>query len=195
MDRDEACRIIFDFLRLEHPLEEADAIFAVGGSSPSPALMAGNLYQDGWAPKLAFIDKGGTFGPKGDVPTAVHYRGTLLVLGIAETDMLWAPLTGNTLEEARVAIPFLLEHGVNPKTVLLVARPIHQRRAWATFQRQWPRTKFVSCPADEPFDPEETSRLVEELNRLELYGSAGDLIPQEIPDAVQEARELLANAL
>ena len=194
MDRDEACRIVFDYLCLRHQPEKANVIFILGGSTFSPTEKAATLYKAGFAPAIAFTDVGGTFGPTNKVQTIDWYRENLLELGIPRTTMVWAPLSHNTLEEARVAIPFLREMAIDPRKVLLVARPIHQRRAWATFQKQWPRIKFVSCPADEPFDLTETSRLLAELDRLEKYASAGDLLPQIIPPEVQAAREVLARA-
>ncbi len=192
MERIEACKIIFDYLCLRHEEQRTDVIFVVGGSTLGPPEKAAELHRARWAPLIAFIDIGGTFGPK-DGTTAELYHKKLFALGIPETTMVWAPLAHNTLEEASTAIPFLRQRGIHPRTVILVARSIHARRAWTTFQKQWPRIKFVSCPADEPFDPAETSRLLAELERLETYGKAGDLLPQEIPPEVRRACKPLAN--
>ena len=72
----------------------------------------------------------------------------------------------------------------------MVARPIHQRRAFATFSQQHPEVKYINCPANEPLDledPETLSRLVGEAERLLDYSKKEDITKQEIPLDVLKA--------
>lgn len=178
----DAARIL-DFLKVEDPPEQADVIFILGGSSVAPVVRAAQLYKDGYAPNIAFVSIGGRFG--GDhvwgVPEHIKYKDVLNDLGVPDKSILCDGLSTNTLEEARQSIPFLKEKGIDTKKIILVARPVHQRRAWATFNKQQPTVKFINCPADEPDAVTELSRLVAEIDRLIVYGAKGDLSTQHIP--------------
>ncbi len=57
-------RQAWDFLSMEDKVEHADVIWIMGGSSLLPVTRASELYKQGFAPKIAFISKGGTFGGK-----------------------------------------------------------------------------------------------------------------------------------
>ena len=196
IDVDADAARILDFLKVEDPPEQADVIFILGGSSVAPVVRAAQLYKDGYAPNIAFVSIGGRFG--GDhvwgVPEHIKYKDVLNDLGVPDKSILSAGLTTNTLDEAKQAIPFLKENGVNAEKIILVARPMHQRRAWATFNKQQPAIKFINCPADEP-DPADTelSRLVAEIDRLIVYGAKGDLsavtIPAEILISTEKIRD------
>jgi uncharacterized SAM-binding protein YcdF (DUF218 family) len=187
---------ILDFLKLEDQPEKADVIFILGGSSLAPVIHAAQLYNDGYAPTIAFISIGGRFG--GDhvwgIPEYLKYREILNDLGIPSNSVIFAGLSTNTLEEARLAIPFLKESGINPTKVILVARPIHQRRAWATFSKQQPTVKFINCPADEPDANTELSRLVAEIDRLIVYGTKGNLLARPIPDEILKSIDKIREA-
>ena len=196
IDVDADAARILDFLKAEDPPEQADVIFILGGSSVAPVVRAAQLYKDGYAPNIAFVSIGGRFG--GDhvwgVPEHIKYKDVLNDLGVPDKSILSAGLTTNTLDEAKQAIPFLKENGVNAEKIILVARPMHQLMAWATFNKPEPAIKFINCPADEP-DPADTelSRLVAEIDRLIVYGNKGDLstvtIPAEILISTEKIRD------
>lgn len=124
------------------------------------------------------------------MPENKKYRETLLELGVPEDAIISEGLTTNTLAEAKAAIPFMKERGVHTEQVILVSRPIHQRRAFATFSQQHPNIKYLNCPADEMLDishPESVKRLVDEAERLLDYSKKGDIGKQEIPLDVLKA--------
>lgn len=183
MEIDNSVARVLEFLRLENNPEKADVIFILGGSSLAPVIRAAELYHAGYAPNIAFISIGGRFG--GDhiwgVPEYVKYRETLHDLNVPEKSILSASLSENTLEEAKEAMPFLKRGGINPTKVILVSRPVHQRRAWATFSKQNPTIQFINCPAQELASNTELDRLVAEIDRLIAYGAKGDLLETEIP--------------
>lgn len=85
------------------------------------------------------------------------------------------------------------KHGINPKKVIIVDRPLHQRREWATFAKTWPKIKFINCPADEPliFNQFHLDIAVSELERLKIYEKKGDLVKQDFPDNVLLAWDFL----
>lgn len=182
---DDAVRVL-EFLRLEDQPEKSDVIFILGGSSLAPVRYAAKLYHKGFAPYIAFISIGGYFG--GDkvwgVPEHIKYRQVLNNLGIPDTSIFSAGLSTNTLEEAKQTIPFLKENGIDAKKIILVARQVNQRRAWATFSKQQPDIKFINCPAPEHINDIEPNRLVNEIGRLIIYSAKGDLLQVHIPDDI-----------
>ncbi len=187
-------QVLFDYLKIVDNPEIADAIFVLGGSTLEPVEKAYDLYTKGYAPVISFIGTKGTFGENADSVSLEHheeYRQTLLKKGnVPESVLLSQGIASNTLTEAQAAIPFLKQHGINPKTILLVARPVHQRRAFATFKKQHPEVRYINCPADEIFDLQSRSaqeRMVGEVERLVEYSKKGDLEKQEIPEDVLKA--------
>ena len=191
-----AVETFFKFLRIEDKPESSDSIFILGGASLAPVKKASELYAAGYSTKIGFISTGGNFG--GDkvwgIPEDVKYRETLLQSGVPEGAVVSKGLTSNTLAEAKAAIPFLKDGGVDPKKVILVARPTHQRRAFDTFRQQNPDTTFINCPADEPLDFNDIDtmkRLVAEAERLLDYSKKGDIAKQDISLEVLKAAAII----
>lgn len=189
---EKAVETFFGYLNLKDKPEKADVIFIVGGSSIKPTEKAAQLYKDGYAKKIAFTALGGTYG--GDkiwgMPEYEMYKKTLINLGIKEDAIVTRGLATNTLNEAQEAIPFLTENNIDVKKMILVSRPVHQRRAFATFEKQHPEVKYINCPADEPLDLNDLDtrkRLVAEAERLLDYSKKNDLEKQEIPYGVLRA--------
>ena len=124
-----AAKKIWNFLKIKDAAQKADAIFVLGGSSLLPVAKAAELYKEGFSKKIVFISTGGTFtNPKWKSGEAKTYFRKLLMLGIPKKDILWAELTSNTLDEAKQGVRFMRKMGLNPRKLILVDRPVHQRR-------------------------------------------------------------------
>ncbi len=187
---EKAMNVFYDYLKIEDTPEPSDVIFVLGGSTLAPTTKAAELYKAGYAPKIAFTGVNGTFGGNTEL-LEIHeqYREALKGV-IPEEAILSEGLATNTLNEAQSSIPFLKERGVDPQKIILVSRPVHQRRAFATFKKQHPEVKYINCPADEPLDVhdvETRKRLVAEAERLLDYAKQGDIEKQEIPYEVMRA--------
>lgn len=194
----ESASTFWNYLNIHDDPKPADVIFILGGSSLKPVEKAAQLYRDGFAPKIAFISQGGRFGGEtiwGMSETA-KYNQRLLEMGIPQEAILAEEnpekQTRNTLAEAKAALPFLRGKNINPERIILVSRPIHQRRAYTTFMEQHPEVEtYMNCPADEPLDmnnPEEVFRLVQEAERLLDYGvKKTDIQRPEIPGNILRA--------
>ena len=122
------------------------------------------------------------------------YQELLEAHGVPAESIVTEGLTTNTLAEAQAAIPFFESRGVHVQKLILVSRPIHQRRTFATFRMQHPEIQYINCPADEPLDledPETKERLVQEAERLLDYATKGDIEKQEIPlDILKAAAQI-----
>ncbi len=174
-------RQCWNFLNVKDAPEQSDVIFILGGSSLAPVQRAYELYKKGFAPKIAFISTGGNFGGEKiwGVPENQKYRQVLLEFGVPFEDILTDGLTTNTLAEAQKAIPFLeKELGTKVLRMILVSRPVHQRRAHLTFRKQWPRVSYINCPANEEYtenDMETETRILQEMERIRIYSEKGDI--------------------
>lgn len=194
MDRSEATQIVYDYLRkTDEAPEHADAIYAFGSGTLASIKKAIDLWRTGLAPQIFFIGgKGGSFSNPLWESEAVAYREALIKYDVPEEAFRGFethPCHSNTLDETRLILPFMREHGIVPKQVVLVSRPLHQRRAWATISKQWPDIFYTNIPADEPCDEDEETlqRMVSEIERLDKYAEKGDIVPQEVPNDVREA--------
>lgn len=193
-----AAKKIWDFLKIKDAAQKADAIFILGGSSLLPVTKAAELYKKGFSKKIVFISTGGTFtNPKWKAGEAITYLRKLLSLGIPKKDILWAELTSNTLDEAKQGVRFMRKMGLNPKNVILVDRPVHQRRGYATFKKQNSKVNFINVCSDEKFNPSPylIGRLLAEVERLVTYAKKGDLERQFIDKDVRAACKTLKSFL
>ncbi len=195
-DLKKAIETFYDFLNIKDEPQPSDAIFILGNSTLGPVEKAAELYKAGFAPKIAFISTGGKFGGEKvwGMPENEKYKETLLAAGIPEEAILTEGLTTNTLAETQQAVPFMEKEGVVPRQLILVSRPVHQRRAYATFREQHPEISYLNCPADErldPNDPGTRERLVQEAERLLEYSKKGDIETPEISTAVLRAAALI----
>lgn len=195
-----AAQLVFDYLNYQEQPTTADAIMVFGAATLDPISYAYELYTQGFAPLITFISVGGTFG--GDkiwgMPEAKKYRQVLHAQGVPRTAVVSSALSSNTLEESQMIVPFLAHHDLHPQKMILISRPVHQRRAWATFRQHNPRITAVSCPAPELVEVtshDTLERLVQEIDRLALYADKGDLVPQRMSPAIHEAAEQIRDYL
>jgi len=86
---------------------------------------------------------------------------------------------------------------LKPQKVILVARPHHARRAYATFIKNTNIGKIISAPCELNFrySKELSEILVGEIDRLILYTKKGDIQKQKIPKDVMEAYDVLIKSL
>ncbi len=188
---------VWKYLAIHDEPRKADAIFLVGSSSLKPVLKSAALFHEGFAPKIAFLAKDGTFSgaQQWGMTETEKYRQILAEMNVPSDAIVFqddvTKQALNTKEEALRMKGLLQRHNIDPKAVILVARPIHQRRALATFMQANEGTDFINCPANEELDItslQELKRLEQEIERLLDYGvKKDDLKRQEIPLGVLRA--------
>jgi uncharacterized SAM-binding protein YcdF (DUF218 family) len=203
-------QIVYDYLRISDPMEKTifggwryqpvDAIFILGSGSLGPVKKAAELYHLGAAKHIAFTSAGGNFG--GNIVFGRQecdaYADELLKLKVPGKCIRYPfkdKRTTNTLQEAKVGMEFL-DHWFGPiQGIILCSRSIHQRRAWATFQKHGGIVEFANYPDDELLSVELLPRLVQEIDRLQEYGAKGDLLVQDIPKDVLAVTEQIRQHL
>lgn len=198
---DELAQIIWDYHHLNHQLETADLILALGSNDLRVAEHAAHLYLQGWAPRLMFSGNVGALTRgKFAKSEAETFAGIAVAKGIPPEMILLEPESTNTGENIANSRRVLASLGLNPEKLILVQKPYMERRAYATFMNFWPGKHIIVSTPPIPFAEYPTPDLpkdlvinvmVGDLQRIREYPAKGFQIPQEIPDAVWQAYEKL----
>jgi uncharacterized SAM-binding protein YcdF (DUF218 family) len=119
------------------PAEPADAALVfgtgVGWKARARCATAAQLFHRGLARRR--IASGGVLMPGTRTTEAEWFRGELIRQGVPAERILLEPRATNTLENAKFALPLLLEYGC--KTVVLVMSDFEGIRAHLTAKRAW----------------------------------------------------------
>lgn len=201
MDYLEPLSVLWDYLRLNQPLEKADCIVGFGNFNTDIAVRAAELYHQGWAPKILFTGGLGrnTQGLLSEAE-AVRFGKVAMDLGVPEGDILLEDKSTNTAENIRFTRALLEEKAIPHGRILGVHQPFMERRITAAMGVYWPEQDFyvtspqVTIPeylerAKEQGVSEEASVsvIVGDFQRMELYAQKGWQLPQIIPESAWDA--------
>lgn len=191
---------LWDWLSISDEPEKADCIFLFGGSSMTTPKKGLELFNKNLAPYILTTGKSGTFGNPGwDKPIADVFANYLLQHDITPEHIVIQNVSTNTKEDVTLTIPILEDKGIPHQQMIIVSRPVHQRRAYATFKKQQPNIKLINITSDEPHpstvDEKELGeigrRCLQEYERIIAYAIKGDIEKQIIPDGVKNAYDEL----
>lgn len=198
---DELAQIIWDYHHLNHQLEPADLILALGSNDLRVAEYAAMLYLQGWAPRLMFAGNVGALTRGRYAKSEAETFAEIAVrIGVPEEAILIEPESTNTGENVVFSRRVLAARGLDPESFILVQKPYMERRAYATFMNFWPGKRVIAASPPIPFAEYSTPELpkdlvinimVGDLQRISLYPGQGFQIAQEIPAEVWEAYEQL----
>lgn len=191
-------QIIWDFMMVESPLAYADVIIAGGCTDMGVARHAAELYHAGFAPKLVCTG----YQQAGlDKPEAELFADVALSLGVPESAILREPLAVNTGQNIVLSQALLAEHGITPKTVILVHKPYMSRRFLATAEAQWAGPKPTFIIRHEPISRvaytlrqgrgEVFHKVLGDFQRMRPYAKKGFQSEQIIPGDIQQAYDTL----
>ena len=147
---------VSDFIFVKDSPEKADIIFVPGSSFEGHVRLAGQLYLEGYAPKI--LPSG--FHPKGSSAVTgdpafpsewAWMRSLLLEMQVPDADILREDRATFTWENAVFSKQVLLSEGIPlPGTALLTCKAHHARRALYYYQSVFPDTRFLVCTSDVP---------------------------------------------
>src|SRR5215471_7721299 len=135
---DELARKIWDYHHLNHTLEKADIILALGSNDLRVAEYAAELYLQGWAPLLVFSGNAGALTrERFNKPEAEMFAEIALQRGVPEGAILIEAESTNTGENVTFSRRLLESKGVYrekgsgkwPDSLILVQKPYMERRA------------------------------------------------------------------
>lgn len=196
--------VLWAYLQVDDPVEPVDVAVGLGSHDPGVPAHTAELYRRGLFPLVVFTGASGPSTvdrfPHGE---AVHFREIALDSGVPAEAVLVEARARNTGENLRFTRDLLADRGIAVRSVLLVARPYHQRRARATAAKVWPEVA-VLCSAHkqdlgtylaEIGDADRVvSMLVGEVQRVAAYPERGFTVVEEIPGDVWAAYERLVAA-
>ena len=186
--------ILLDWLAIRDPLEPADLIFVFGGPTLNQAEKAAELFKQNYSSKILVTGNTGTFNnPDWNKPIANIFADFLTKNGVPLKNILIQPNSMNTLEDVTFSIPIIKNNFPNIQKIILVSNPMHQRRCFATFKKQFPHSvKIINQAGNQPdfnkINQEEiiqiATRCVQECDRLIKYSEKGDIESTSIPENI-----------
>ncbi|XP_053385600.1 uncharacterized protein SCO4629-like [Mercenaria mercenaria] len=200
--------IIWDYMKLNHVCRKSDLILCLGSYDIRVAEKAASLFLQGMGDLLVFSGNTGKLTENvWKEPEAIVFSERAKQMGVPDENILIEAESTNSGENVRFTYNMLSGKGINPKSFILVQKPYMERRAYATFMKQWPgdvpEAVFVTSPDVELLDyPSDTTGplsdvinvLVGDLARMKLYEEKGFQIHQDIPEIVQNAFDRLLNS-
>ncbi|MFN0108683.1 MAG: YdcF family protein [Blastocatellia bacterium] len=198
---DELSQIIWDYHHLNHKLEKSDLILALGSNDTRVAEHAADLYLQGWAERLMFSGNVGAL-TKGKFAKseAETFADIAVAKGVPPEVILIEPNSTNTGENIVFSRRVLAERGLDPQSFIVVQKPYMERRAYATFMKNWPGKHILISSPPSNWATYPTAELpkdlvinimVGDLQRIRDYPAKGFQIEQEIPAEVWQAYEQL----
>ncbi|XP_035679744.1 uncharacterized protein SCO4629-like [Branchiostoma floridae] len=200
---------IWNYMSMGHELEKSDVILAFGSHDRRVAEYAAELWHQRWAPWLVFSGGLGNL-TEGvwDRPEADIFHDIAVAAGVPSDRILVENKASNSGQNVLLSYKLLQEHNIPTRSIILVQKPYMERRAYATFMKQWPgnieetslyvtspRISFQDYANDEVGQMKNTVEIMlSDLYRVRTYPEKGFQIHQEIPPKVWEAYEKLMEA-
>lgn len=183
-----SARLIWDYHQLRHCPRKCEAAIGIGSHDAGFGDYPAELYRAGWFPMMVLT---GAADPS--AYASAH--------GVPDTAVLVERAATNTGLSITLSREALGAAGIRPSSVMLIAEPHLQRRAYATCRKVWPEVEAVCVSRPLSFDEYVASAgcerrvietLVGDLQRVIEYPWRGYAIAQEVPTAVHVAyRDLL----
>lgn len=199
---DDLARVLWDYMRMRHEPRPCDLILVLGSNDTRVAEHGARLFLQGLAPYILFSGNVGRLTRHlFHRPEAEMFADIARRMGVPDSAMLIEPRSTNTGENIVFSRELLAARGLDPASFIVVQKPYMERRAYATFMKQWPGKNIVMASPPLSWDdypnellPREVvlPLLVGDVQRIRLYAEKGHQIPQPMPDEVWAAFEELA---
>ncbi|KAI8504444.1 hypothetical protein Bbelb_175620 [Branchiostoma belcheri] len=200
---------IWNYMSMGHELKKSDVILVFGSHDRRVAEYAVELWHQGWAPWLVFSGGLGNL-TQGvwDRPEADIFHDIAVTAGVRPDRILVENRSANSGQNVLFSYKLLNDNNIPTGNIILVQKPYMERRAYATFMKQWPgnmaeTSLCVTSPrisfhdyANEEVGPMKNTVeiMLSDLYRVHTYPEKGFQIYQQIPPEVWEAYEKLMEA-
>ena len=205
LDREtlELAKRIWNYHQLHQTLQPADCIMVLGSHDTRVAIRGAELILAGFAPVVVFSGGLGrlTEGVWKETE-ADTFAKIALNMGVPKEKIFIENRSTNTGENIALTYELFLKNNLAVRKIILVQKPYMERRAYATFLKQWPgppvevmvtspQIPFEEYPNEHISMEEVIHILVGDLHRIDMYARRGFQIPQHIPPDVWEAYHIL----
>lgn len=197
-------KLLWNYHHVQHALQKADCILALGSHDLRVANRAAELYLQGMAPLLVVSGGLGNFTKEyWTEPEADQFARIARDLGVPEAAILVENQSTNTGENIVFTQQLLAAKGLDPQSFIVVQKPYMERRSYATFKKHWPAKELMVTSPQISFEEYPTEEIplervihimVGDLQRIKYYPEKGFQVYQEIPAAVWQAYEGLVAA-
>ncbi|EHK9545827.1 YdcF family protein [Vibrio alginolyticus] len=194
---------LWDYMQLKHELKPADCLFVMCSNDVRVAEHAAKLYHQKLAPLIVFSGGEGRFTDglfeKSEAETFAEIA---KLSGVPSEAILLETKSTNSGENVRFTEQRLKEEGKQCSSFILVQKPFMERRAIATFEKQWqsPYTQLQVSSAALPFFEYINEdmplmmvleALMEDFSRVKSYPEKGFQTEQNIPHQVESSYQVL----
>ncbi|MCS0380969.1 YdcF family protein [Vibrio diabolicus] len=194
---------LWDYMQLKHELKPADCLFVMCSNDVRVAEHAANLYHQKLAPLIVFSGGEGRFTDglfeKSEAETFAEIA---KMSGVPSEAILLEAESTNSGENVRFTEQRLKEEGKNCSSFILVQKPFMERRAIATFEKQWqsPYSQLQVSSTAHPFFEYINEdmplmmvleALMEDFSRVKSYPEKGFQTEQNIPPQVESSYQVL----
>lgn len=198
---DVLAKIVWNYHHVNHQLQKADCIFALGSNDIRVAEYASNLFLKGYAPYIIF--SGGSGALTKDIfnkAEAEIFADIAIRMGVPSEKIIIENKSTNTGENIILTRKILAEKDLDFDRFILVQKPYMERRTYATFKKLWPDKEFIVTSPEISYGGYPNSVISKEklinimvgdLQRIKIYSNKGFQIFQEIPKNVWDAYEKL----
>ena len=201
----ENVQILWDFMHMDQPLEEADVIVGFGCYDEDIPRRCAELWHQGFAPWVCFSGGLGRntdkLWSKGE---AERFAAIAIAEGVPENRIILENKSTNSAENLLFTPKVLAEMGIKAERIIAVHKPYMERRLWAAMQVYWPQVQAIytspQVTVEEHIDHAEKigmtrkgviETIVGDVQRMELYVQKGYQAPVVIPDEVRAAFDAL----
>ena len=201
----ENVQILWDFMHMGQPLEEADVIVGFGCYDEDIPRRCAELWHQGFAPWVCF--SGGLGRNTSGIwskSEAERFAAIAIAEGVPENRIILENKSTNSAENLLFTPKVLAEKGIKAEKIIAVHKPYMEKRLWAAMQVYWPQVQAVytspQVSVEEHIAHAEKigmtrkgviETIVGDVQRMELYAEKGYQRAVEIPDEVRAAFDAL----
>jgi uncharacterized SAM-binding protein YcdF (DUF218 family) len=197
--------IIWNYHKLNHPLEKADAILVLCSHDERVVERVVELFKEQWAPLVIFSGGLGAITKRfWTEPEAERFARLAIAAGVPKDKVIIENRSSNTGENIIYTRQLLADLGLELQKFIVVQKPYMERRSFATFRKWWPEKQVIVTSPQIGFDDylanyansalspnEVVSIMVGDLQRIRVYPARGYQIEQDVPSEVIKAYDEL----
>ncbi len=195
----EQIQVLWDYMKMNHKIRNADCIIGLGTMDINVANVASELYLKGYANKLIFSGGLGKITRKlWNETEAEKFAKIAIQRGVPSNNIYLEKESTNTGDNFRFSKKLIENLKLDIKSCIIVCKPYDEKRAYATFKKIMPEydgivySENISCEEYyQKYGNEWVHVLVGDIQRMKIFYEKGWQIKMDIPQNVWKAYETL----
>lgn len=195
----EQIQVLWDYMKMNHKIRNADCIIGLGTMDINVANVASELYLKGYANKLIFSGGLGKITRKlWNETEAEKFAKIAIQRGVPSNNIYLEKESTNTGDNFRFSKKLIENLDLDIKSCIIVCKPYDEKRAYATFKKIMPEydgivySENISCEEYyQKYGNEWVHVLVGDIQRMKIFYEKGWQIKMDIPQNVWKAYETL----